>query len=153
MISAQRARLWIAVPWLVVFAIVVVGLTVNIASGGFETEGQKFSKKAEALVSWFMSAMLPTTGLIVSALAADALSTTRADRVGKPYFFLSLGASALYLVTVLVVVYAVILAQLSLADIGLADTLIVGPAQGIVSGALGIFFLSARQAPVQGEPA
>ncbi len=147
MIYARLARQWIALPWLGLFALVVLGLSWNTFTGGLCNGDTLFCPKAESLWTFFMSATLPTAGLIVSALAADAMSSTRAEQVGKPYFILTLGLSILYLVIVLLIVYAVILGMTETTDIGLAQRVIVAPLQGLVSGALGVFYLSARAAP------
>jgi hypothetical protein len=147
MISAQRARLWIALPWISIFAVIFLGLTVNTFSGSFCAPGEMFCAEATAIWDWFAPATLPTTGLIIGALAVDALSPNRREQTAKPYFILTLALSALYLVVVLVIVYAAVLGYAKPADLGIGQTLIVGPLQGVVSAALGIFYYTATPEP------
>jgi hypothetical protein len=102
----------------------------------------KYGDQASEAWGWLLPAILPTLSLILGILVADAQAghsqTLRADRF---LFILSVILSAGYLLAVSAPIFLQPFVSLSPVDLMKQSTLWLSPFQGLVSGAIGAFFV------------
>lgn len=132
--SFEKAKKNLAMPWFIAGALLFVIMFIQTIGGKFE------DKNIEAW-GWFTQNLLPTLSLIITVIVADS-STEIADReIEKFYFNLAFGISIFYLF----VIFSVLLVQ-PFAEKGIipwlqSSTIYLGPFQGLVTAAVGMFFL------------
>jgi len=103
-----------------------------------------YGDSATAVWSWFLGAVSPTLGLIIAVLAADAVQRDPGTREVDRFFYrLALGLSLAYLLALLAVILSEPLVQ---PDGGLPELVRnsgawVGALQGLVTAALGVFYV------------
>jgi hypothetical protein len=106
-----------------------------------------YYEKAEEAWSWFTPNIIPTLGLIIGTLASSAVGKQMEEKIVEPFFFkLTLALSILYL-TIFNLIF--ILEPLSDSDSPLEtltrSSLFLGIAQGLVTSALGAFFVRSAE--------
>lgn len=102
----------------------------------------------EKVWSWLLPSVMPTLSLVVGTYAASALKEADAPRTVDAVFFrIAVALSVAYLLILSVAIAAYPLtatpaapALRTLERVGL----ILGPVQGLVSGCLGVFFVSQK---------
>jgi hypothetical protein len=110
----------------------------------FQTIFGRYQEKAGEAWSWMLPTIMPTLSLIITVWAVDALQQATPARVVDRFFFgLSFGLSSLYLLVVTLIIVLPIFVS-SDAEEALkqmkASNIYLGPSQGLVSIALGVFF-------------
>jgi hypothetical protein len=142
-IDLARSRNILAIVW-------CSGAFALIAVLAIQTLADKYDD-AKVAWSWLLPTIMPTLGVVLSGSAAEALLPERPPQPVSRFFFgLALAASLFYLLMV-----NAVLVGISLADRGasaLRDSdIFLGPLQGVVGVALGVFFTMshAHTAPIE----
>lgn len=100
------------------------------------------SDQIERVWSWLLPALMPTLSLVVGVYASTALAGTNARLVERVFFRVAAGLSLAYL-TILTLAIALYPSSSQPALVTLDRiALVLGPGQGLVSAALGVFFVS-----------
>jgi hypothetical protein len=143
LVSSCQSRL--VIIWLVGGAVIFTLVLV-------QTLGGKYSGQVEKVWSWFIPTILPTMLIIVSAVAYGARQKTRkratADRLA---FYLTFGLSCFYLAMVVVTVLVQPLTSMTPLELMAVSHLWLGPIQGLVGIALGVFFASRENGAATGS--
>lgn len=112
----------------------------------------KYADKTDEAIAWLLPTILPTLTLIIAVLGADAAGFTKTPKHVDVFFYrmtASLSAAYLFVVTL-----TVVLAPFSTTgplELMRMSNLWLGPIQGLVGGALGVFFI--RKEPPQAATA
>lgn len=105
----------------------------------------RYQDKTDVAWAWFLPTIMPTLLLMIGVFAADATNPHEEDATVKAFiFFLSFGVSALYLAAVSLTILLQPYAKSPFWEVMKQSNLFLGPFQGLVAGALGIFFVKAR---------
>lgn len=139
MIDFAKARRRLALIWFAVVGVLFVTLVV-------QTLGNKFGGGADRVWNWFLPNVMPTLSLIVATLVRDAFRRVPRQMVRSDVFAIAIGLSAVYLVLLMVLVFAQPFLGRTLAEIGAGSGLYLGPLQGLVAGALGVFYSASEKA-------
>ncbi len=125
----------LAVVWLIgsglVFALLIA-----------QTVGGKYGTQADKAFGWLLPTVLPTLLLIVGAVASEARRAESMATVDRFAFRMSLGLSAFYLVLVLATSLVQPFSSMTPLELMTTSHLWLGPVQGVVGIALGVFFTS-----------
>lgn len=139
MISTRRSRKLIASLWLAASLLLFIILAVQSLRGVYNSQ-------ADEAWGWLLPAVMPTLSLIVGVLVADATTERRTDKNVEVFFFvLAGGLSAIYLVLVALVLLLQPYSEISRVDLMRRSSIWLGPLQGLVAGALGVFFVRDNQ--------
>ena len=107
--------------------------------------GDNFGDDVDEAWGWLFQNILPSLSLIVSVLVIDSKNKTKSRKVDLFYFRLSKYLSIAYLTTILITVlaepFATDIADVSPLQFLKKSSLWLAPFQGIVTSALGIFFI------------
>ncbi|HZR18417.1 MAG TPA: hypothetical protein VFE51_14080 [Verrucomicrobiae bacterium] len=107
----------------------------------------RWQEKTNEAWGWFLPTLMPTLLLMIGVFAADATNPKEEDASVKSFtFFLSFGVSILYLSAVALTILLLPYAKAPFWVVMSQSNLFLGPFQGLVAGALGIFFVKARDA-------
>jgi len=114
----------------------------------FQTFLGRYGDRADAAWGWLLPTIMPTLMLMVGVLVSDALrkstASVQVDRfIFRLAFFLSVGYLIVVSLTLLLSPFSAI-PQLQLMTL---SNLWLGPFQGLVSAALGAFFVNREAAP------
>lgn len=113
----------------------------------------KYGDHAEDAWAWLMPAIMPTASLIVGVLVSDLAGAARKPvYVSRFVFKLSAGLSVLYLSALLVTLLAMPLSELKPMELLTTANLGLAPLQGLVTAALGAFFVSKQKQSASDEP-
>jgi len=137
MTSCKRklATLWF-VWWIALFLIFLL-------QSIFGNYGQNW----DTAWGWFLPAVIPTLSLIVGVLVMDASGQSVQQReVDRFLFRLTFGLSVVYLLTVSSAIFLQPFAELPPLELMQQYNVFLGIFQGLVSAALGAFFVRAEQA-------
>ena len=138
-ISTRRSRKLIASLWLAASLLLFIILAVQSLRGVYNSQ-------ADEAWGWLLPAVMPTLSLIVGVLVADATTERRTDKNVEFFFFvLAGGLSAIYLVLVALVLLLQPYSEIPRLDLMRRSSLWLGPLQGLVAGALGVFFVRDTQ--------
>lgn len=139
-IPAGRAKNWLAVVWFVGAGLLFAVILLQSLFGYYgENTGEAWA--------WFLPAVVPTLTLIVGVLVSDALGKSeRRANADRFIFRLSLGLSVAYLVTVGLTIFIAPFTELTPLKLMKASQLWLVPFQGLVSAALGAFFVNRNSA-------
>lgn len=100
---------------------------------------------AEEAWNWFLPNVVPTLTLIVGVLVSDALGRSEAGgEVDRFIFRLAFGLSIGYLLVLSLPVFAAPFSELPPLKLLKSSQLWIVPLQGLVSAALGAFFVSKK---------
>lgn len=131
--KTKLALLW-SVGWVVLF---VVFLLQSV----FGHYGENW----EGAWGWFLPATMPTLSLIIGVLVMDATGKGVEERQVTRFFFrLTFALSVVYLLTVASAILLQPLASLPPLELLRQYNVFLGVFQGLVSGALGAFFVKAE---------
>jgi len=145
-VPLRRCKRVIALVWLIGAGLLFVVLVTQSLNGHFgSSQGQVWS--------WYLSAVSPSLGLIIAVLAAEALQDAgEVHEVDGFFYRIALGVSALYLLSL----WAVVLMEPLRPDLtqGLPELSSqanqwLGGIQGLVTAALGVFFVKTKEAPTR----
>ena len=130
--------------WLTGTGIIFILVVVQSLLGRYE-------EKTQEAWGWLLPTMMPTLGLIITVLGYTALDPTLSQGVVRRTFFrVAMWLSILYLVLILLTIaIQPFVARDADAALGLMRTsqLWLGPFQGLVASALGVLFVSKKDAP------
>jgi hypothetical protein len=108
-----------------------------------QTLGGKYAGQVEKAWSWLIPTIVPTLLLIVGAVAYEARQPARKGAtVDGLAFSVTCGLSLFYLVLVIVTVLVQPFTAMTPLELMSVSHLWLGPVQGLVSIALGVFFAS-----------
>jgi hypothetical protein len=134
MIEAGVAQRRLVILWL-------AGSVPVLAIMLFRTFGPN-STDIERVWSWLLPSLMPTLSLVVGIYTSTAFSRVRDRAVDGMYFRLAGALSLAYLaILTLAIVFYPFSTQPALVTLD-RIALVLGPAQGLVSAALGVFFVS-----------
>ena len=113
----------------------------------------KYGDHTEDAWAWLMPAIMPTASLIVGVLVSDLAGVARKPvYVSRFVFQLSAGLSILYLAALLITLLAMPLSELKPMELLTTANLGLAPLQGLVTAALGAFFVSKQKATADNDP-
>lgn len=113
----------------------------------FESLTDHFGSSQGPVLSWFLSSVSPSLGLIVAVLAMDAQSKAQGERTVDSFFYkVAVGLSSGYLLALWAVV---VFGQMRNAPGGLPDVISqsgqwLSVLQGLVTASLGVFFVKRK---------
>ena len=138
--QTRLAQLWFGMAGLIFLLVWFRGLHAPGADGA-------------GLWSWFLPTVVPTLSLIVGVLVAQARAPARAAGRVDPFLYrLALGMSAFYLLLLaLVLLLRPFFLERPLGDYLAATQVWLAPLQGLVSAALGAFYV--KREPDDGDTA
>jgi hypothetical protein len=110
-----------------------------------QTLGGKHGTHNEEVWAWFLPSILPTAMLIVGVYVKDAFVVHEAKRVRKTAFTVSLIASLLYLCLLALLIFTQPLWSPNFPELIKKTAFFIGPLQGLVAAALGVFFTQPKQ--------
>jgi hypothetical protein len=143
MIAKKRlALIWLAGAG-VLFAIMFVQTLLG-----------KYGQNTEAAWSWLLPTILPTASLVVGVLVTEAVGVARRPVEVNPFVYrLAAGLSIVYLSAVLLTLLAIPFSDYSPIDVMRKANLGLGPFQGLVTAAMGAFFVYKQKVQPAAEPA
>ena len=104
-----------------------------------------YGDKAKDAWSWLMPTIIPTLSLIIGVLVSDSISQRSKDiSVDHFVFKLSFYLSIAYVVVVSLTVLLSVFSEQSPIELMKLSNLWLAPFQGLVSAALGAFFISRK---------
>ncbi len=131
----QLAVLWFGVG-LALFVVLVLQSVLD-----------RFGDRVEDAWSWFLPSVMPTLLLIVGVLVLDVASNGYADKNIDPFFFwVTFALSAVYLLLVAATLLLQPFTGVPILDLMKQSNLWLGPLQGLVAAALGVFFVKGERA-------
>jgi hypothetical protein len=105
----------------------------------------RYGENVNEVWEWFLPTILPTLSLIISILVMDTLGKgTKIKTVDKFMFRLALSISALYLAVLASTILMSPFASLPPVALMKQSTLWLAPFQGLVTAALGAFFMGGK---------
>ena len=129
----RLAALWFA-GGLLLFLLVATQTVLN-----------RYGERVEEAWAWLLPAILPTLSLILGVLIAEQVATGPMRRLVVDRFFyrLASGLSAVYLLLVAATILLSPFSTSPLLEVMRRSNLYLGPLQGLVAAALGVFFVKA----------
>lgn len=149
MISISKCKKILTLVWMIGFLIPFLLLGYQTLFGSYYQ-----GKEAEAW-GWFSPIILPTIGLIVGVLVADAMNPNPEDKfVSRSFFWVTLILSLMYLVLVNSVFFLGARLDTPPLELFKKSNLVLGPLQGLVTATIGVFFINknAKPAPKPDAP-
>jgi hypothetical protein len=138
-IPFSKAQQHIAVLWLCGGAFVMVILIVQSIVGDW-------GASTSDAWGWLLPNIVPTLTLIVGAFVAEVGSATKPSEVSKFLYYLCGGLSGFYLINVLFILCAGNFVPMKPLELMKMSGLWLGPMQGVVSAAIGVFFVKRADA-------
>ena len=125
-----------------------IGMGIPAALLIWQSVTGHYGQSAGEVWSWFLGAVLPTTGLISAVLGAQAFARppTKAQEVDATFYHWARGATVVYLLSIWLVILSPAIRQLpggfpqAAGDAAFWLT----PFQGLVTAALGLFFVQKK---------
>jgi hypothetical protein len=113
----------------------------------------RYEGKTDVAWAWLLPTIMPTLLLMIGVFAADAMGPQDEDAAVKPFiFFLSFGISVLYLAAVALTILLQPYSKTPFWELMKQSNLYLGPFQGLVAAAIGIFFVKAKELTTQIQP-
>ena len=138
-IPMERCKRHLALLWLVGSAILFILLIA-------QTVGNHYGDKDNEAWGWLLPNLMPTLLLIVGALMADAFGTgAKAKSVDDFVYKVALALSAVYLFMVVLPIGLQPYVSYTPIELLKRSNLWLGPLQGLVSAAVGVFFVKAEK--------
>jgi hypothetical protein len=138
-ISSTAGRKWLATLWLLSGGVLFIIFIIQTISG-------KYHPKDQDAWGWLLPTIMPTLSLIVGVLVTNPGSTrAKVGLVDQYIFWLACGLSMVYLAAVAFTVLAQPFVSQDPLYLFQLSNLWLGPLQGLVAGALGVFFVKAEQ--------
>ena len=139
MITMRTAKRRLALVWLLGAGLFCMILVAQSLLG-------KYADKTDQAWAWLLPTIMPTLSLIIGVMVADAMKQTiEITHVDRFFFRITVGLSASYLVIVSATVLVAPFSSISPLDLMRMSNLWLGPFQGLVGAAVGVFFV--RKAP------
>lgn len=139
MISTRTCKKRLGILWFIGFLILLIVLVIQSLFG-------KYGAKVEEAWAWFLPTVTPTLSLIIGVLVLDAAAARGTDKEIEPFIFrLAFGLSAVYLALVALTVLFQPFSSLSALDLMRRSNLWLLPLQGLVTAALGAFFVKGER--------
>lgn len=144
-IPMRQARRRLAVIWLAGGGVLFVIIVLQSIFG-------KFGDKVDEAFQWFLPAIVPTCSLILGVLLASALALSREVKLVDRFVYrLTAALSLAYLLMVSLSILMSPFSETPPLELMRQSNLWLGPLQGLVGGALGLFFVSKeKENPVDG---
>jgi hypothetical protein len=139
-ITLRRGRNLLALVWIIGFLPAFLILAARTFFGTYYG-----GKEAEAW-GWFSPNIVPTMGLIISTLAADAFGKEEDKEVASAFFSLALLMSLFYVLVFNLIFLLEPLTNSPPLEIFKRSSLFLGIIQGFVTTVLGVFFLRSAKA-------
>lgn len=145
-LDVVRAKL--TAIWLIGAGVIFVLLVMQSLLGRYEDRTQE-------AWGWLLPTIMPTLGMIVTVVGYTALDPVLSQALVRKTFFrvatwLSMLYLAMILLTIAVQPFAAPDAKQAL-DLMRTSNLWLGPFQGLVASALGVLFVSKKEAPASGS--
>lgn len=139
-----KAKWFLALEWFgicgVLFLVVFLQTIFN-----------KFGTRSDEIWNWLLPNIMPVLTMIAGVLVADSRSARQARQVGVGYFMFAAGLSGFYLLLILLIVFLGPVVEdssgLLIFDMIERTGILLGPLQGVVASALGIFFIKKSEGP------
>lgn len=107
----------------------------------------RYQDKTNEAWAWFLPTIMPTLLLMIGVFAADASNPQQEDvTVSRFIFCLSFGISGLYLIVVALTIFLQPYSATPFWELMKQSNLYLGPFQGLVAAAVGIFFVKKKDA-------
>lgn len=133
--TLKGSRIMLAVVW-------GIGFLIPVAILGAQTFlGTVYHGKESEAWSWFTPNIVPTIGLIIATFAAPTPDVTEKQPVSGPLLVITLVLSIFYVVALIAIVGLAPLANSPPLETYKRSSLLLGVIQGVVTGALGGFFI------------
>lgn len=134
-ISIRKAKRILASVWFLMAGLLFVIVFIQTLSGYY---GDKVSEAW----AWLLPTIMPTLSLIIAVLVSDSVQVTPETRdVSRFIFVLAISLSTVYLLAVMIVVLCGQLTLTAPLELMKTANLGLGPLQGLVVAAIGIFFV------------
>lgn len=134
-VSINSCKKRLAILWFSFGLVLFVLLILQSAFG-------KFGPKVEEAWAWFLPTLMPTLSLIVGVLVLEMVSSKPKDKQIDPFLFrLIFSLSAIYLVLVALIPLMQPFTETTTVELMKRSNLWLGPLQGVVTAALGAFFI------------
>ena len=134
-VAASRRRL--ATVWFIGAGLLFVLLLLQSIFG-------KFGDKASEAWYWLLPTIMPTLSLIMGVLVSDTLGSVKTNTVDQFMFRLSFFLSIAYMLVVSLTILLSPFSEQPPLELMNLSNLWLGPFQGLVSAALGAFFVSRK---------
>lgn len=132
--SVAKNRL--AVVWL-------VGAGLSFAVVFMQTLLGKYGDHTEEAWAWLLPTVMPTASLIIGVFISEVVGVARKPIIVNSFVYrLAFGLSAIYLAAVLMTLLAIPLSDFGPTTLMEKANLGLGPFQGLVTAALGAFFVN-----------
>jgi len=134
-VNVSSARNRLAGLWFLVSGILFIVLFI-------QTLGGYYGDRVQEAWGWLLPLLLPTLSLIIGVFVADPLNKVlESARTSRFVYRLALCLSSVYLLALLVVALVGQLTKLAPLDLMKVSSLGLGPLGGLVTAAVGIFFV------------
>jgi len=119
-----------------------IGFIVPVAILGAQTFlGTVYHGQDSEAWNWFTPNIVPTIGLIIATFASSSPGRSEEQPVSAPLFVIALVLSVSYAVALIAIVALAPLADSPPLETYKRSSLLLGVIQGVVTGALGGFFI------------
>jgi len=117
----------------------------------FQTVFGLYGERADRAWAWLLPTIMPSLSLVVAVLVADVKGKTFKIASVDPFVFrVAFWLSVVYLVVVALTIFLHPVSDMTPLELMEASSLWLGPLQGLVTAAIGAFFVVKGDAP---EPA
>jgi len=142
-VSLAHGKKWLAGVWFSGSAVIFFLILVQTTLG-------KYGDRAVDVWGWILPTIMPSLSLIIGALVIDAKAKSRSGANVDGFFYrLTLWLSAVYLASVLMTLLMQPFSTLSPFKLMAQSNFWLGPFQGLVAAALGVFFIKSQTDPSQ----
>jgi hypothetical protein len=138
--STRQAQRRLATLWFFAFFVLCLLIVVQVLNG-------KYGEQSGEAVSWFFSSLVPVSLLMLGVLVANALAPDKPDTRTDPFvFWLATGLCSLYLsVLAITFVWISVRSGTPAQDLQASNAFLL-PIHGLMSAALGAFFVKTEPA-------
>lgn len=110
----------------------------------------RYGERASEAWSWFLPTLMPTLSLVIGVLVMDVWERGMDNRKVDSFLFkLAFGISATYLTAVMLIFLLQPFSNVAPFDLMNQSNLWLGPFQGLVAAAMGVFFVKVPVNPTQ----
>jgi hypothetical protein len=139
MISTRTCKIRITTLWFIVGIALFLILVLQSILG-------KFGDNPEEAWVWFLPTIMPTLSLIIGVLVLDATTASGTDKQIERFIFqLTFSLSVFYLAMVGITLFIQPFTSISPLKLMKLSNLWLGPLQGMVAAALGVFFVKGER--------
>jgi hypothetical protein len=139
-VSLVRCKNWLTILWFTGSGFLFILLLIQGVLG-------HYGEKANEAWSWLLPTIMPTLSLIIGVLVSDAANKgAETQTVDRFLFILSFILSLVYLVAVALSILLQPFTSVNPLELMRQSNFWLGPFQGLVSAAIGAFFVKRKQA-------